>query len=95
MDSKKVIEKLVKIAGNQQKIIAKLAQDLVSVQTDLKDICQNILTTLSPGHHVTQVDKAGDKVRVVIDPKLQDTGVLNKFKDAVAAHTGATTVIVA
>lgn len=31
MDTKKVIEKLVKIADNQQKIINKLAQDLASV----------------------------------------------------------------
>lgn len=94
MNSKEVLEKLVKIASNQQKIINKLAQDLVSVKTDLKDVCQNILTTLAPGHHVTQVDKAGEKIRVTVDPKLQDLVTLNKFKEAVATHSGATEVTV-
>lgn len=90
MNSKKIIEKLIKVAQNQQKIINKLAQ----VQTDLKDVCQNILTKLAPGYQVIQIDRAGDKVKITVDPKLQDP-ILNAFKEAVAVHSGATEVIVA
>jgi hypothetical protein len=63
MDSKKVLEKLLKIASNQQKIIMKLAQD------------QGVVPTLTPQHmdpNKPQLRPA-DKVLQALPPAVRQT----------------------
>lgn len=83
MDSKKIIEKLVKIAHNQQKIIHKLAQQAgVSTPTDTvlptghsnpiahKDSAAAIIEALGPfyGRVVSDVNVTGNTVNVTFKP---------------------------
>lgn len=84
MDSKKVIEKLLKIASNQQKIIMKLAQEqgLAPAATPVmapqhldpnkseKQAARAVLNALAPAvrQTVNNLEEHGDEMRVQFQP---------------------------
>jgi len=98
---KEIIEKLLKIAENQQKIISKLAQVPVSTPAPSKNltgILQSILDKLTannPLYSVMDSLMAGDgtlQVKMKVPTSdAQKLDMLNKFKSAAAAHVGIDT----